>query len=229
MSTAAKQREDTHGRVKQRRRTRTAIVQAAMTLLARGESPSVAAVADAAEVSRRTVYMYFPTLDQLLIDATAGLLGQNIEARLADATLSDDVEGRLELLARSTQNMSPEVERLGRALISLTVQQRADAPASADAPAPAGKPRRGYRRVQWIEQALAPVKSELSPRRFERLVSALAMVIGWEALIVLRDIRGLTAADSASVTVWAAHALLHAMLAEQRAATSGDGRRRATR
>ena len=45
------------GRAAQRRRTRKVIVAAAAELLAQGKTPSVAEVAEAAEVSRRTVYM----------------------------------------------------------------------------------------------------------------------------------------------------------------------------
>ena len=54
-------------RAAQRRRTRKAIVDATIRLLAQGKTPSVVDVANAADVSRRTVYMYFPTFDQLLI------------------------------------------------------------------------------------------------------------------------------------------------------------------
>src|SRR5690348_18271986 len=52
----------------QRRRTRKTIVDAAARLIAAGQTPSMSDVALAADVSRRTVYLYFPTLEQLLID-----------------------------------------------------------------------------------------------------------------------------------------------------------------
>ena len=55
------------GRYRQRRRTRAAIVTAAMGLLKDGPAPSMAQIADAADVSRRTIYLYFPTLEQLLL------------------------------------------------------------------------------------------------------------------------------------------------------------------
>ena len=94
-----------------------------------------------------------------------------------------------------------------------------------------GAPRRGYRRVEWIEAALAPLRDRLDAPRFERLVSALAMVIGWEALLVQRDVRGLGAADAAEVSAWAARALVRATLAESDTADKGGrswkpGRRR---
>jgi AcrR family transcriptional regulator len=206
------------GRVNQRNRTRKAIVDAAMMLLTGGETPSVDAVAKAAEVSRRTVYMYFPTLDQLLIDATAGVLAQQADAsRLASSPQrGDDVEGRVERLARTVQGMSPELERLGRALIRLTVE--AGGREGSRAGAAGAAPLRGYRRVEWIERALEPVRAQLDARRYERLVSALAMVIGWEALVVQRDIRGLNAAAGEELSAWAARALLRATLEEAREA-----------
>jgi hypothetical protein len=39
-------------------------------------------------------------------------------------------------------------------------------------------------------RAIEPLRDNLDDSGFERLVSALAIVIGWEALIVLQDLRG---------------------------------------
>jgi hypothetical protein len=50
----------------------------------------------------------------------------------------------------------------------------------------------------------------LPPDRFERLVSALTLLIGWEAAIVLQDVRALDPAEAEEVCVWAARALLAA-------------------
>jgi AcrR family transcriptional regulator len=202
----------------QRRRTRKAIVDAAIALIARGETPSVAEVATAADVSRRTVYLYFPTFDQLLLDATIGALSQAsvdraIEAASAGAD-GDDVEARVERLVRALHDVSPEVERLGRSLIRLTVEGDGRAQA-------AGTPRRGYRRIEWIESALSPWRQRLGPKRWQRLVAALAMVMGWEALIVQRDVCGLSTAEGEALSVWAARAFLHETLREIESAGSG--------
>jgi hypothetical protein len=75
-------------------------------------------------------------------------------------------------------------------------------------------PLRGSRRVDWIESALAPVRARLTERVFARLVSAVSLCVGAEALIVLRDIRGLDRAAAADVCAWAASALLRASLNE---------------
>ena len=187
------------GRERQRRRTRKAIVEAAAALLARGEQPSMAQVAEAADVSRRTVYLYFPTVEHLLADAALEMTRGGVEPRFETERTP---EARLEALVRALQQGFAETEELGRTIIRLTVGAKSDA-------AP-GTPRRGYRRVEWIESALAPIRDSLPPERFEQLVSALTLVIGWEAMIVLEDTRGLTAAEAEEVCVSAARALLAA-------------------
>jgi AcrR family transcriptional regulator len=195
------------GRPAQRRRTRKAILDATVELLAAGTTPTIAEIADAAEVSRRTVYLYYPTLEELLIVATLGALSQSqVDEDIETPEIAGDPGARVEAMARALQNMSPEVERLGRSLIRLTV----------DPPAADGElsPRRGYRRVEWIEKALAPLRDQIDDQRFQRLVFALTMVVGWEALIVQRDICGLTAEQGEDLSAWAARALLQATLAE---------------
>lgn len=203
------------GRSGQRRRTRQAIVAAASGLLGRGLTPSVAEVAEAAEVSRRTVYMYFPTLEQLFIDATLAIVaGKTIEGAIGDDDSDGDAEARVERMARTAQQMAAATEQEGRALMRLTAEARV-------ARSPGGQPPRGYRRVEWIERALAPVRSRLDAPRFERLVSALAMIVGWEALIVQRDIRALSLKEAEDVSAWAARALVKATLDELRQAKRG--------
>jgi AcrR family transcriptional regulator len=189
------------GRERQRRRTRKAIVDAAVELLGRGRDPSVAEIAEAADVSRRTVYLYFPTLEHLLADAALAASRTTVEPQFE---LHGDVGERVEGLVRAVQQGFAETEALGRTIVRLTVGASA-APGGAGA-----TPRRGYRRVAWIERALEPLRDTLPPERFERLVSALALLIGWESMIVLQDTRALTAAEAEEVCVWAARALVAA-------------------
>ena len=188
------------GRERQRRRTRKAIIAAAVELLGRGGTPSVAEIAEAADVSRRTVYLYFPTLEHLLADAALEAARATVEPRFETR---GDAEERVKALVRAVQQGFAETEDLGRTIIRLTVG--AGRAGGAD-----GTPRRGYRRVEWIEAALEPLRATLPPERFERLVSALTLVIGWESMIVLQDIRALSAAEAEDACVWIALTLLAA-------------------
>ena len=202
------------GRERQRRRTRTAIVNAAAEMLLQGHtSPGVSEIADAAEVSRRTVYQYFPTVDQLLLDATLGLLTQtDVDGAIDTAGAeSGDATQRVAAMIAKLGDMSVASLPLGRSLIRLTV----DTPES-----DTEQPKRGYRRVGWIERALEPLRGELDPDLFDRLVSGLAMLVGWEAFIVLQDVRGLSSADQVAVSTWSARALIDAPLEEQASRSS---------
>jgi AcrR family transcriptional regulator len=196
------------GRVAQRRRTREAIIEATARLLQEGATPSVNDVARAAEMSRRTIYQYFPTLEQLLIDASLARLAQSsVDEAIEAAEGHGTAQERVARMVRALADMSTQTLALGRSLIRLTVE----------APPRGGPamPRRGYRRVRWIERALEPLRTELDAAAFERLVSALAMVVGWEALVVLEDVRGLGRAEQLETQLWAARSLIEAALAER--------------
>jgi AcrR family transcriptional regulator len=205
------------GKARQKRRTRAAILAATQRLLAEGATPSMAEIAEAADVSRRTLYQHFPTLDQLLLDAMIGELAeQQVDAAIADADPGGTDAGlRVEAMVRTLSTMSEETLRLGRSMVRLTLAQP-----------PTPGQRRGHRRVGWIEQTLEPLRDDLEAAAFERLVSALSMVVGWEALIVLDDVRGLDADDRTQTSLWAARALIDAALEEAR--PSGEAGPRAT-
>ena len=192
----------------QRRRTRRAIIAAAAGLLAAGRSPSIAEVAEAADVSRRTVYMYFRSAEHLLADAALEAVREKVEPQFA---LADDPMERAEAMVRAVQRDVFSTEDLGRTIIRHTIEGRAPED-------PAAPPRRGYRRVDWIEQALQPARARLGEEAFERLVSAFTLLIGWEAAIVLRDTRGLSPEEAEDVSAWAARSLLATALAEADAA-----------
>jgi len=202
-------------RVAQKRRTRKAIVDAAIALLARGKTPTVTDVAAAADVSRRTVFLYFPTFDQLLIDATVGALSERpVQQALDDASADEGPDARVERFVRALHHFTPEVERLGRSLVRLTVDARPSDTAK-------GMPLRGYRRIEWIESALAPLRNQMGPAQWRRLVCAVAMVVGWEALIAQRDVCGLSAPEGEELSVWVARAIVKAALSEETGRAGG--------
>ena len=205
------------GRYRQRRRTRAAIVGATADLLRSGvTAPGVSEIAEAADVSRRTIYQYFPTVEQLILDATVGLLSETaVEDAIDAADPGGDPADRVSAMIRALAGLSSETMPIGRSLIRLTV----DAPADGTE-----QPRRGYRRIAWIERAIEPLRDQLDEAGFQRLVSALAMVIGWEALIVLQDLRGLSADDQADVSSWAARALIEAALSSAGGGPADPGR-----
>src|SRR6185312_12504551 len=112
------------GRYRQKRRTRAAIVAATSALLRSGVTPSVGEIADAADVSRRTVYSYFPTLEQLLLDATLGLLSQSAVDDAIDAGDTGDAarnpEERVAAMIRAFASISADTLPFGLTLTAPT-------------------------------------------------------------------------------------------------------------
>ncbi|HEY4320153.1 MAG TPA: helix-turn-helix domain-containing protein [Gemmatimonadales bacterium] len=194
-----------------RRRTRQALLQAAGRLIAAGATPSVTDVADAAEISRRTAYRYFPSQDQLLVEAVLEALRPEVAAAVAASVpvaseAIDDVaqaELRLDATVRVMHRLAQQHAALLRTMIRLTTG-RSDG----------RQPVRGYRRVDWLTSAVEPVRSRLGKARFERLVSALVSCVGMDAFFLLEDTRGLTAAAAERVALWTARALLAASVAD---------------
>lgn len=172
-----------------------------MRLLGEGRTPTIDEIATAADVARRTVYMHFPTLDQLILDASMGALaGSEVEAEFEpDSDAADRVDSIVDTLYEHAEEWLP----LGRRMVALTA-----------ASPPADRPQRGQRRVDWIERAVEPLRGRLTDEQYNRLVSSLCIVLGWEAMIVLQDIRGRDQQREHEVVAWTAQAIVRAMLEE---------------
>lgn len=192
-------------RDRQRARTRRELVSAALELVQAGVTPSVTQVADAAEVSRRTAYRYFPSADQLITEALLEGMRTEVERELAAGASDDDVADRVDRLVDALHHLTVEKEPLLRQMIRLTVDR---------GPIEPGVFPRPSRRLEYVDQALTPLRTELSPAKYDRLVNAMAVVIGIEARIVLRDICGLDDHAIVETERWAAQALLTAALSE---------------
>ena len=213
---------DHAGRVAQKRRTRSAIVGAAAELLRRGLAPSVADAAQEADVSRATAYRYFPSQHALLLEASLELeLPRAAEVLGADAP--EDPVARIDLVAEGFQTALTRAEATARSMLLVALEGSA---ADGVDPSDGLRDLRAGRRIEVIEEALAPAKPLLTPRAYEQLVDSLCAVIGIDALVVARDLRGRTGAESVAVSRWAARALVESALRQASPATPG---RRSTR
>jgi hypothetical protein len=71
-------------------------------------------------------------------------------------------------------------------------------------------PRRQYRRIPLIDAALAPARDEFKPGALKTLMKALALIMGPESSIVVKDVLQLDDADARKVKRWAIRALVEA-------------------
>jgi len=76
----------------------------------------------------------------------------------------------------------------------------------------AALPLRQGRAIAWIEEALSPLRDQLSEQEIHQLVLAIRSAVGIEALAWLTDVASLTRKQAVGIMSWSAQALLHAAL-----------------
>ena len=101
-----------------------------------------------------------------------------------------------------------------RTMLRLSLEQSPEEEGEQDGGKSAPSRLRGGGRVRWIEKALAPVQGRLEEPDFRRLVAALSLCMGIEALVVLREVCALESSEAEEVLRWAARTLLRSSLAE---------------
>jgi AcrR family transcriptional regulator len=188
------------GRVRQKARTREALVAATRALLRRGVTPSVEQAADEAGVSRTTAYRYFASQRELLAATfpqleTESLLGDNPPAdarrrvaRFAEAMTNSILENEAEMRAMLRLSLDPEVPIHEVAL-------------------------RQGRRTAWVADALEPLRPRLADEEFEKLTLAIASAAGIEAFVWLVDVGRVSRDRAAEIITSTCLALLEHALA----------------
>ena len=197
---------DSFGRMNQKRRTRAALKETAAELVRDGQLPTIAQVAERSLVARSTAYRYFPSQEALLAEVLLDeAVGSDLALVDAAARSPGSAADRLDAVVRADHALvrkhEPEFRVALRAM--LVVDDGAG-----------DQPRRPGNRLRYLAEALAPLREELGEQRLQRLVAALAMCVGIESSLVMRDICGLDPGEAESVKRWAAAALLRASLDE---------------
>lgn len=197
------------GRTSQKARTRVAMLDATRRLLAEGVTPTVEQAAKRAAISRTTAYRYFPNQRELLL-ATYPELDRH--SLLADDAPQDPVarlELVTELVGRQILDHEPELRTMLRLSLDPSAHDEGALPL-----------RRGHV-IEWLDDALSPLRGRIPSSQLRRLVLAIRATLGIEALVWLTDIGGLARDDAVELMRASARTLLRAAL--DAAAESADG------
>ena len=194
--------ETVTARSNQRLRTRKDLLAAAARLMMSGRSPSLEEVAVEALVSRATAYRHFSSIEALLVEASLDVVFPDIDELFLSA--GNDALERITLADAAVEQMISANEPALRTMLAYSLRQNGSDGAAV----------RQNRRTPLIEAALAPLRDRLEPAAFDRLVMALALVIGTEAMVVFKDVLGADDATAADVRQWAIKALVDAAMNE---------------
>jgi AcrR family transcriptional regulator len=184
-----------------RARMRRTLLTKAMEMMATGLTPSVAELAEAAEVSRATAYRYFPTQSALVAAVVDESLGPILEWK----SESTDAVSRVdELLLHAFPRME-EYEVQLRAAILVSLQQGAQIRAGKGGNE---EPLVRGHRIELLSAAASPLRDKLGEERFQRVLHALSLVYGTEVFLVLKDIWHLEIEEILQTVRWTARAIL---------------------
>ena len=207
--------EDT--RANQKARTREAIVEAAQQLHRQGITATIARAAQQARVSRATAYRYFPTQEALMVEVT-GVTPSLVEVeKLVGSLPTEDVERRLlQLLDTFGQIVLAEEAEFRTALwVYQDTWLRSHRNGANNVP----NVREG-RRMRWLDKVLEPLDDLLPEEQKRRLRAALALTMGIDSIVIMKDVCRLKDHEALAVLRWAATALLRAGLEEGRSSAS---------
>lgn len=188
------------GRVRQKQRTRQALVTAARDLVAAGLVPSVELAAERADVARTTAYRYFPNQRSLIAAAHPETAVKTLLPKKPPADPSE----RLDVVVTAFISLIIDTELAQRTMLRMSLD-----------PAPVDRsqlPLRQGRAIAWIAEALDPLSGRLGVETLRRLVLSIRSAVGIEALVWLTDIGGLTREEAAEIMRWSAQALLSAAM-----------------
>jgi AcrR family transcriptional regulator len=186
------------GRVRQKQRTRAALVAAARQLVADGLTPAVEEAAEHAGISRTTAYRYFPSQAALLVAAHPELTTTSMLPTKPPA----DVGARVDIVVARVTDLVRDTEDQQRTMLRLSLEPG----------------RRGSRElllrqgrvIGWLEEALAPLADDIGDDAVHALAVAMRSSIGIEAYVWLTDVAGLSPDDATAVMRWSARSSLDA-------------------
>lgn len=190
------------GRTRQKARTRAAMLGATRELLAEGVTPTVEQAAERASISRTTAYRYFPNQRSLLVAAVPmldqeGLLGPDPP---------EDPEQRVQRVVRALTSQLLHDELQLRAMLRLSLD-----------PQPVGPERLPLRRgraIGWLEDALEPLRDQLSGKEVRELAIAIRAAVGIEPFVWLTDIAGVSRTQAVRIMERSAMAVFRDRLTE---------------
>ena len=200
------------GRPNQRRRTRKDLLEAAARLIKQGQQPSLEEIAEEALVSRATAYRYFPNVEALLVEASFDIAIPGADELFRGFPETDPV-ARIQLVDKVLHDVVVANEASLRMVLAHSLQ---NATASLQ---DGGLLLRQNRRLPLIEAALKPARQQFSAKALDTLSKALALVIGTEGMIVIKDVLQLDDAHARKVKQWAIRALIEAAMNDAKAKT----------
>lgn len=188
------------GRIKQKLKTREAILIAAQRLMKKSVKISLEDVALEAGISRATIYRYFSTIDLLILEASLDIQHLDPE-KLANKLKTLPLEERIFEIQEYYNTLAQENEMGFRRYLSAALTESISSQ----------KKVRGARRVDSLRKSLTPFKKNFSKEDFDRLIHISSILMGIDPLITAKDVCELDNEETSDLLRWALEMIMEGM------------------
>jgi AcrR family transcriptional regulator len=165
------------GRVKQKRQTRSEILNAAKALMQEEKKITLEDVAKKANISRATMYRYFSTIDLLFTEASLDIRHKSSD-QIFEEVKEMRFDERIFYIQKHYNELAQKNEIGFRRYLSAVLSESIVSKEKL----------RGARRMKSLNKALGPYKGKFSKANYERLISISSVLMGIDALIICKDV-----------------------------------------
>lgn len=185
------------GRVKQKLQTRAEILKVAKLLMKLKKKVTLEDVAQKANISRATIYRYYPNIELLFKEASLDI-AHPLPLEVFESIKNLDLGNRVLRIQKHFNELAQTHE---------TEFRRYHSQATVEAISSKQKVR-GARRVKTLEMALDPFKGRIKKEDYSHLINSAALLMGIDALIVCKDVCGMTNKEADETLNWAMKKLI---------------------
>lgn len=192
------------GRINQKLKTQQRILETAKKMLLSKKDFSLEDVAAKMQISRATIYRYYPNIDILCLDVAIAMTNKDPED-FSDYVKDMDLAQSLFYVQDYFNNLIQKHEIPFRKYLSLVLDKSVKGEkASAH---------RGGRRPKTLEIVMEPFREQIGSNNYENLKNIVTVLCGIEPLIVNKDVNRLNNRESNELLKWALEMILKGMAA----------------
>jgi len=192
------QRNIETGRIAQKMKTRQVLLATANAMMLEGKELHIEEVAKEAGVSKATAYRYFSNKDILQQEAFLHKKSEDKEDLFSNSD-KDDIKARIEILIKYHYNVLTKNEIEFRLYLSAALKDSVQNKLNYS---------RAGRRVLLIEEALISLKETKTKTQFNKIVSAISIILGIESITILKDLCGLENKNVLGIWRWMIHKIV---------------------
>jgi AcrR family transcriptional regulator len=192
-----KKNDITKGRAKQKLQTRSEILRAAKELMQKEEKITLEDVAKKANISRATMYRYFPNIDLLFTEASLDIHHKSPDQISEDVKNMDFAE-RIFFIQKHYNQSALKNEIGFRRYLSSVLSESVVSK----------KQLRGARRMKSLNKALDPYKERYSKDTFKKIINIASVLMGIDSILVCKDVCELNNKEAENTLKWAIEMIL---------------------